>query len=178
MPNLQFGQQQQTPGDQQNGVTNRPSGTGTAANSSAGKGGAGSAQSSIASQHGKDWALPEESRHAVPIARPVVVECRQDKLIVHADGATSKVVKEIPMQGATADSINELVGTVSEQASTWGPAGRGMYWKPSLAMQVAPGGEARYSDLQTLMADSGLDVRTVQAPPKQVVKPKRWFGLK
>jgi hypothetical protein len=183
MPNLQFGQQPQSDGAQpngaqQSGVTNRPNGTGAAGStSSSGGSGAGSAQNSIASQQGKDWALPEESRHAVPIARPVVVECRSDKLVVHADGATSKVVKEIPMQGATIDSVNELVGTVSEQAATWGAAGRGMYWKPSLSVQVAPGGEARYADLQKLMENSGLDVRSVQAPPKQVAKPKRWFGL-
>jgi hypothetical protein len=114
----------------------------------------------------------------VPIARPVVVECRSDKLVVHADSATSKVVKEIPMPGATVNSVNDLVGAVSEQATTWGPAGRGMYWKPSLSMQVAPGGEARYQDLQKLMTDSGLDVRQAQAPPSiQVAKPKRWFGL-
>jgi len=183
MPNLQFGAQPPPNGPQpdgapQNGVSNRTNGSGAAGStSSSGGSGGGSAQASIASQQGKDWALPEESRHAVPIARPVVVECRADKLVVHAEGATSKVVKEIPMRGATIDSVNELVGTVSEQAATWGPAGRGMYWQPSLSMQVAPGGEARYADLQKLMENSGLDVRPAQAPPKQVVKPKRWFGL-
>lgn len=178
MPNIQIGTQSQPTGSQQTGVTNRPNSTSTTASAGgSSSGSSGSAQDSIASKQGKDWALPEESRHAVPIARPVVVECRSDKLIVHADGATSKVVKEIPMQGATADSINELVGTVSQQAATWGAAGRGMYWRPTLSMQVAPGGEARYSDLQKLMADSGLDVRPMQAPPKQVAKPKRWFGL-
>ncbi|HEY2840228.1 MAG TPA: hypothetical protein VGJ26_13820 [Pirellulales bacterium] len=174
MQTIQMGAQQQPGGPQTSGVSNRPSGKGAG---SSGSGQAGSAQDSLAKSNGKDWALPEDARNAVPIARPLVVECRPDKLIVHADGPTSKVVKEIPLPGATADSINELVGTVSDQAATWGPAGRGMYWKPSLSMQVTPGGEARYADLQTLMADSGLDVRPVQAPPKQVVKPKRFFGL-
>ena len=37
--------------------------------------------------------------------------------------------------------------------------------------------DGRFADLQTLMADSGLEVRTAQEPPKQVTKPKRWFGL-
>lgn len=175
MPNIQIGAPSESASIERGGVTNRPASPNATSNS--GSGGSGSATQSLAAQNGKDWALPEESRHMVPIARPLVVECRSDKLIVHADGATSKVVKEIPMQGATVESVNELVGTVSEQAATWGPAGRGMYWKPSLSMQVAPGGEGRYADLQKLMSDSGLDVKTMPAPQKQVEKPKRWFGL-
>jgi hypothetical protein len=42
----------------------------------------------------------------------------------------------------------------------WGIAGRGMYWKPVLKVQVIPGGENRFKDLQTLLEDSGLDVQS------------------
>lgn len=176
MQTIQVGAAPGSSGAQPTGVTNRSSSTsGSGAN---GSNSSGSSQDSLASSRGKDWGLPEESRNAVPIARPVVIDCQADKFVVHADGATSRVVKEIPMPGPTVNSINELVGAVSEQSATWGPAGRGMYWRPSLSVQVAPGGEGRFQDLQKLMADSGVDVQQAKAPaPKQVVKPKRWWGL-
>jgi len=175
MPTIQVGSQD-SKNSPESGLTNRAGKGGANSSSSGGRGG-GSGSSSMASR-GKDWGLPENSRGAVPIARPIVIDCLPDKLIVRADGAQSKIVKEIPLSGATSESIDELVGAISDHSATWGPAGRGMYWKPNLAVQVAPGADGRFADLQNLMADSGLEVRQSQAPPKQVTKPKRWFSFK
>ncbi len=51
-----------------------------------------------------------------------------------------------------------------------------MYWRPQLAVDVAPGGEARYADLQTLLTDSGLEVKPATKAPVQVARPKRKVG--
>ncbi|MBI2824797.1 MAG: hypothetical protein HYX69_08940 [Planctomycetia bacterium] len=131
---------------------------------------------SLARSRGKDWSLPEEARHSVPITRPVRVECRADKLVLRPEQSGAQKTKEIPLAARTEDSVEELVGAVRDQVETWGPAGRGMYWQPTLSVQVAPGGAGRFADLQTLMADSGLDVRLV-TPPTQAA-PKRKSGLR
>ena len=57
-----------------------------------------------------------------------------------------------------------------------GSAGRGIYWRPQLAVDVAPGAEGRYSDLKTLLADSGLDVKPADKTPAQAARPKRKVG--
>ena len=41
----------------------------------------------------------------------------------------------------------------------WGMAGSGMYWRPILNVYVAPNAERRFSDLQTLLEDSGLTLQ-------------------
>jgi hypothetical protein len=48
-----------------------------------------------------------------------------------------------------------------------------MYWKPTLVVEVQPGGEERFRDLQVLLAESGLDVqkRGGQAAAKQPTRP-------
>ena len=40
-----------------------------------------------------------------------------------------------------------------------GPAGTGMYWKPSLHVEVAPGGAKRFEQLKHLLHGSGIEVR-------------------
>jgi hypothetical protein len=41
---------------------------------------------------------------------------------------------------------------------TWGIAGRGMYWRPILSIEVTPDAEFRYAELKSLLDDSGLIV--------------------
>ena len=47
-----------------------------------------------------------------------------------------------------------------------------MYWRPQLSVIVAPGAEGRFTDLQTLLADSGLEVKSAAQPPVQAAKPQ------
>jgi hypothetical protein len=130
------------------------------------------ASSSIADSRGKNWSLPEEARHTVPISRPVRIECRADKLVLVTE-QPSAPGQEIPMNERTEESMEELVTSVWQRVETWGSAGRGMYWRPVLSVDVAPGAEGRYADLQTLLADSGLEVKPAPKAPVQVARPKR-----
>ncbi|HVU88793.1 MAG TPA: hypothetical protein VHD36_15835 [Pirellulales bacterium] len=140
-----------------------------------GTAGQGSATSSMADKRGKNWGLPEEARHAVPISRPVRVECLPDRLVLRSDQAPSQT-QEIPLTERTEDSVEDLVSAVWGRVDTWGTAGRGMYWRPQLSVAVAPGAEGRYADLKTLLADSGLEVKPADKAPVQVARPKRKIG--
>ena len=133
------------------------------------------ATSSLADRRGKNWSLPEEARRAVPLTRPVRVECRSDKLLVRSEGSAQ--TREIPIRGTTEESIENLVSAVWQHVDTWGEAGRGMYWRPVLSVDVAPGADGRFADLQTLLADSGLEVKTAQKPATPVARPPRKTGL-
>jgi hypothetical protein len=45
---------------------------------------------------------------------------------------------------------------------SWGIAGKGLYWRPTLLMEVKPGAADRYAEVKALLADSGLDVHERQ----------------
>jgi hypothetical protein len=140
-----------------------------------GSAGQGTATSSMADRRGKNWGLPEEARHAVPIQRPVRVECLPDRLVLRSEQLPAQT-QEIPLTEHTEDSVEDLVAAVWNRVDTWGSAGRGMYWRPQLTVDVAPGAEGRYSDLKTLLADSGLEVKPAEKTPGQVARPKKKIG--
>ena len=118
---------------------------------------------SIASSRGRDWGLPEGSTQMTPVTRPVIIRCEPNQLTIMPDDARS-LPKSIPMGSRTQDSVDKLVSGVWDHMKDWGLAGRGMYWRPTLAMEVAPGGEARFQELQALLQDSGMEVKQRQRP--------------
>ncbi|HOM16474.1 MAG TPA: hypothetical protein PLQ00_04055, partial [Thermoguttaceae bacterium] len=107
----------------------------------------------LRSLRGRNWALPEATDKAIPITRPIPVQCYSDRLVIGPDGERRK---EIPLGAQSLESVDELVGAIWEQVESWGIAGRGMYWRPVLSVQVAPGAEGRFQELQTLLEDSGV----------------------
>ena len=66
---------------------------------------------------------------------------------------------EVPLRLRTEDSVDPLVAAVQHRIKDWGIAGRGLYWRPQLVLEVGKSGEGRYADLEALMADSGFDVK-------------------
>jgi hypothetical protein len=67
-------------------------------------------------------------------------------------------MRVIQLKPRTSESLDDLVNTVWDRIDSWGTAGRNMYWRPTLFMEVEPGGERRYHELQSLLANSGFDV--------------------
>jgi hypothetical protein len=116
-----------------------------------------SKKGSIAEKRGKDWCLPEEAAYRVPLSRPISIECHGDRLVLRPTrhGVPGKM---IPLKTQTRESVNELVSAVWDRVESWGTAGEEMYWRPILSVQVHPGGESRFADLQTLFEDSGFVV--------------------
>lgn len=107
--------------------------------------------------YGQDWALRDAEHGSVPITRPVVLECRADKLVLmpeRGQGGNPMVV----MASGADSSIDDLVSALWDRMNYWGLAGRGMYWRPVLHIRVSPDGEQRFSDLQTLLQGSGLEL--------------------
>lgn len=124
---------------------------------------------SMASSRGSDWGLPESSPGAVAATRPILVECYADRLVL-LPASRGLPPKEIRLAARTEDSMDELVSAVWDHMKSWGTAGRGLYWRPMLSMNVQPGGAERFAQIQALLADSGLDVhrrerRATAAPP-------------
>jgi len=66
-----------------------------------------------------------------------------------------------------ASAVDLLVTTIHQSIDSWGIAGRGMYWRPTLVLEVAPNGKPAQRSRE-LLADSGIDVRekgSGAAPP-------------
>ncbi|HZZ29790.1 MAG TPA: hypothetical protein VFE46_17475 [Pirellulales bacterium] len=117
-----------------------------------------SSSHSMAKNRGRNWALPTSHVSSVPIQRPIRVECWPDRLVLVPDTRDLQP-QVIPLGARTEDAVEPLVGAVRTYTKSWGIAGRSMYWKPQLVLNVNPNAEARAADLQTLLADSGWDVR-------------------
>jgi hypothetical protein len=118
---------------------------------------------SIAATRGSGWGLPESSVGSVGATRPILVECYPDRLVVQSD-ARGVPPKEIRLGTQTEAAMDELVATVWDQINAWGKAGKGLYWKPTLSINVRPGAATRFAEIRALLADSGLDVKERQPP--------------
>jgi hypothetical protein len=106
---------------------------------------------------GQDWGLRDSAQGSVPITRPVILECQADRLVLLPDRARGG--NPVVVMASNADStVDDLVSAIWDRMGQWGMAGKGMYWRPVLHVKVAPGGEQRFSDLQTLLQGSGLDI--------------------
>jgi hypothetical protein len=113
---------------------------------------------SLAEKRGANWGLSPAARSSNPITRPIHIVCEGDKLLVHPERPTD-VPLIVPLPWRTEDSVDQLVTAVQERISDWGIAGRGLYWRPQLILDVGHSGEGRYADLEALLANSGFDVK-------------------
>ncbi|MBN2577394.1 MAG: hypothetical protein JXB10_00190 [Pirellulales bacterium] len=112
---------------------------------------------SLAKKRGQDWGLLDRNRDAVPVTRPITVACRADQLVILPEpGAVGG--KSITLGPRTETAIDRFVAALWERMQGWGIAGRNMYWRPVLKVQVAPGAENRFADLQALLEGSGFTV--------------------
>jgi hypothetical protein len=102
--------------------------------------------------------LPNAARGSVPITSPIRIDCYTDRLLLVPEKGLGQP-KVIPLGPRTQDSVDALIADVWEYIERWGSAGNGMYWRPVLNVHVAPNAQARYSDLQTLLEGSGLEVK-------------------
>lgn len=112
----------------------------------------------LANERGRNWAVQNNTVASVPITRPIRIECYNDRLILVPD-ARDQQPQVIPMTNRTDEAVDQLVAAVRVHTQGWGLAGRSMYWKPQLMLDVKPKAESRAADLQVLLADSGLDVK-------------------
>lgn len=113
---------------------------------------------SLAEVRGKNWALGDPGAKATPVTRPIRVRCEGERLIVSTDPAGGDE-RVITLSGRTENSVDQLVSVVRGAMKDWGIAGKNMYWKPLLVLELGPSGEGRLADVQALLANSGFDVK-------------------
>ncbi len=131
-----------------------------------------SATSSIAQTAGSNWALPYSSQRSVPIWRSVRARVDDERLQLLSE--TGRVTQLVPLREATVASAYEIRNAVWHEMERWGMAGYGMHWQPSVQVEVLPGGEQRYRDLQVLFENSGFAIRQKgEAAPAPVVPLRR-----
>lgn len=139
---------------------------------------AGSSQNlpqSMAATRGSGWGLSQSSSRAIGASRPILVQCYANRLVIVPEARGEKP-REIMLGARTQDSMDELVSGVWDHTKSWGTAGRGVFWKPTLVLDVAPGADVRFQEIQALLDGSGLDVeRRGQNQAKQppASKPSR-----
>ncbi len=125
-----------------------------------GAGGSGGRPSvSVAQRRGENWALPGASRSAVAITRPVRMRLTNQMLEILGPTPAAPMRAVIRLKPNTADSVDELKSAIWREMDSWGIAGRGMYWKPVLRVDVTPSGINRFDDLNMLFQGSGFDLR-------------------
>lgn len=111
-----------------------------------------------AESRGKDWALKQKPPRSVPVRRTIRVTVAKDKLMILPDAGAAGG-KTIALKGDTVESVDEFVKQVRDHIEGWGIAGKDLYWRPVVVLNVQPDGQVRASDLNRLLKNSGLEVR-------------------
>jgi hypothetical protein len=131
---------------------------------------------SAADKRGANWANAEASRRSSPITRPIQVVVRPDEInILSDDGPASQKPQVVTFHQPTDRVLDELAAAVQQHIKDWGLAGQGMYWRPTLVLQVAPGADRHAIRLNDLLKDSGVDVRfkDVASKPEEASRATR-----
>ncbi|MFI4876039.1 MAG: hypothetical protein ACIALR_11895 [Blastopirellula sp. JB062] len=123
-----------------------------------GGGGAPMAAQPLAHSRGRNWALPGQSARATGITRPIHVAVAADRLVIVPEKGSSKRPQVVLLQSDVRGGVDEFVSQIWTRIEDWGIAGRGIYWKPRLMVDVQPGGEKRFEELSALLNGSGLEV--------------------
>ncbi len=111
----------------------------------------------LAESRGENWGLPNAARGSVGVTRPIRVRCTSNRLEIVPDDPKAER-KFVALGERVEDTIDDFVSAVWEYMNTWGIAGRGMYWRPILRIEVTPDAEFRFDELKTLLDNSGLIV--------------------
>lgn len=141
----------------------QPAGDGQAGSQGQGQSGQsspmpGAAIQSVAKTKGANWATPKKTAGATGITRPIRIECYADRLIIVPSVNEPADSQVVPLEGPMRSSMESFVSNIWNVMDGWGMAVLGGYWKPILSVQVHPGADGRFYELQKLLKDSGLDV--------------------
>lgn len=114
---------------------------------------------SLAKQRGANWSTPDSNRGLTGITRPIMVVCHPDRLVILPERGERTRPIEVLLPGETRSSIDDFANQIWKSVDRWGLAVAGGHWKPLLHVQVAPGADDRFADMQSLLEDSGIEVK-------------------
>ena len=120
-----------------------------------------SATRELVRRQGADWALPQNLARGGgnSIVRTIRVQCFPDRLVLLGstrDGSPAEAfgILDRDMNRATI----ELASAVRDRIARWGASLPGGRWQPRLDVEVMPGAEDRFYQLQRMMAGGGVEV--------------------
>lgn len=114
----------------------------------------------IAARKGRGWAWSHGPPSQTSVTRSIRMQCLEDRWVILADsGKVSDPSVTITYDQPPQVRAEKLAKVVSDRVNQWGIALSGGYWKPTLDVDVAPGAEWRFSQLEQLLSGSGLEVR-------------------
>lgn len=120
----------------------------------------GSQPRQLVTRQGRDWGLPPRlaGMRGNSIVRSIRVRCYSDRLelLPPSTGGATEVFRF--SDGNLDRASLELASAVRDRVDRWGASLPGGRWQPQLDVEVAPGGEDRFHQLQSLMRGSGVDV--------------------
>jgi len=116
----------------------------------------------LVSRKGSNWALPRETATMVgtDMIRTIRVECHEDRLVLLPEGGRGATHVYGFSDGNLDRASLELATAIRDRVSRWGAGMPGGRWVPRMEVDVAPGGELRFQQLQRLMSGSGVEVLT------------------
>ena len=112
----------------------------------------------VARQRGRNWAWSEGPPSKTAVVRSIRVVCYSDRWVLMQDSTAPNQVT-IPIGQSPQQSAERLAKAITDRVSGWGIALGGGYWKPELVVDIAPGAEARCTQLERLLEGSGLTVK-------------------
>ena len=114
------------------------------------------------------WALPRDvaQSHGNEILRTIRVESRKDRFVLlPGDRRSSPEMFGVFDRNAWRASL-ELATAIRDRVDHWGAALPGGRWQPVLEVDVKPGGEVRFQQLQTILQESGVKVVPKNSEPR------------
>ena len=113
----------------------------------------------VARQRGRNWAWNEGPLSKTPVVRSIRVVCYNDRWVLMQDNKTTSNQVTVPIGQSPQASAEKLAQAITDRVGGWGIALGGGYWKPELLVDVAPGAEGRFGQLERLLEGSGLNVK-------------------
>ncbi len=122
--------------------------------------------SSIADSRGRNWAVKGGGRNSVPIRRPIQIVVRENQLALlpnrHALTGNDTAGQVISLNQPQSQLSDEFVAALRSRIDEWGLAGNGLYWRPVLNLNIAPGADQTAKQVLRLLKDSGVEVSTAE----------------
>jgi TolA-binding protein len=122
---------------------------------------------SMAETRGSNWANLAATQRASAVTRPIRVVVGVDEMKFMPEGGGDPAEAEsVSFHQSTDKVMDGLAANVQKRIDEWGLAGRSMYWRPTLVLQVAPGAERQAERIVELLEDSGVDARLPDGAPR------------
>jgi hypothetical protein len=146
----------------QNGdAANQSAGSESASTGGTSTGQAGSGEDcSLATERGRNWAIDANGPNRVGYVRPIRVFCSESALLMNPEAGGPDPRVTIALDSDLEASVLQLATEVRKRIYSWGPAPANGYWKPSLRVQVLPGGRPTFDRLKILLDQSGIELES------------------